>query len=125
MACENRGEFDRNCYRRPASAERELRLTLDSIPTLIATYWPNGERDFVNRAWERFTGISQETARGTTSTSNVHPDHQALASRMWQASLATGEPYELEVRLRRADGEYRWHRVDRVPLRDESGNLVV
>lgn len=124
MACENRGEFDRNCYRRPASAERELRLTLDSIPTLIATYWPNGERDFVNRAWERFTGISQETARGTTSTSNVHPDHQALASRMWQASLATGEPYELEVRLRRADGEYRWHRVDRVPLRDESGNLV-
>ena len=107
-----------------ANAERELRLTLDSIPTLIASYWPNGERDFVNRAWECFTGISQEAARGAASTSNVHPDHQARAASMWQASLATGEPYELEERLRRADGEYRWHRVDRLPLRDESGNLV-
>ena len=107
-----------------AGAEQELRLTLDSIPTLIASYWPNGERDFVNRAWERFTGISQEAARGATATSTVHPDRQALAASMWQASLATGEPYEMEERLRRADGEYRWHRVDRLPLRDESGNVV-
>jgi PAS domain S-box-containing protein len=107
-----------------ASAEQELRLTLDSIPTLIASYWPNGERDFVNRAWERFTGISQEAARGATATSTVHPDRQALAAGLWQASLTTGEPYELEERLRRADGEYRWHRVDRLPLRDESGNVV-
>jgi PAS domain S-box-containing protein len=107
-----------------ASAEQELRLTLDSIPTLIASYWPNGERDFVNRAWERFTGISQEAARGATATSTVHPDRQALAASLWQASLATGEPYEFEERLRRADGEYRWHRVDRLPLRDESGNVV-
>jgi PAS domain S-box-containing protein len=107
-----------------ASAEQELRLTLDSIPTLIASYWPNGERDFVNRAWERFTGISQEAARGATATSTVHPDRQALAASLWQASLATGEPYEFEERLRRADGKYRWHRVDRLPLRDESGNVV-
>jgi PAS domain S-box-containing protein len=109
---------------RLASAERELRLTLDSIPTLIASYWPNGERDFVNQAWQRFTGISQEEARGTNSTLNTHPYHQSGAAAMWETCLQTGAPYELEEQLRRVDGEYRWHWVGRVPLRDENGDVI-
>jgi PAS domain S-box-containing protein len=107
-----------------AAAKRELQATIDTIPTLIASYWPNGERDFVNLAWERFTGISQEEARGKSSTITFHPDRQAPGESEWRACLAKGEAYEVEERLRRADGEYRWHWIGRVPLRDENGDVT-
>jgi PAS domain S-box-containing protein len=94
-----------------ADAKRELQATIDTIPTLVSSYWPNWQRDFVNQAWQRFTGIS-------------HPDDIASGESKWRRSLATGEPLRIELRFRRADGEYRWHMVDRVALRNENGDVV-
>jgi PAS domain S-box-containing protein len=107
-----------------ADAKQELQLTIDTIPTLIASYWPNGERDFVSKNWQEYTGISQEEARGKNSAITFHPDRRDVGETMWQACLASGEPYEADERLRRADGEYRWHWIRRVPLRDESGKII-
>ena len=107
-----------------ADAKQELQLTIDTIPTLIASYWPNGERDFVSKNWQEYTGISQEEARGKNSAITFHPDRRDAGENMWRACLVSGEPYEANERLRRADGEYRWHWIRRVPLRDESGKII-
>jgi PAS domain S-box-containing protein len=109
---------------RLAEARRELQATVDKIPALVASLWPNGQRDFVNLAWQRFTGISQEEARGTTQMIPVHPDHRGLDARHWQRCLETGEPFEQEEQLLRVDGQYRWHWVRREPARDENGNVI-
>jgi PAS domain S-box-containing protein len=107
-----------------AEARRELQATIDKIPALVASLWPNGERDFVNLTWQRFTGISQEEARGTTQMIQVHPDHRGLGASHWQRCLETGEPFEQEEQLLRVDGQYRWHWVRREPARDENGKVI-
>jgi PAS domain S-box-containing protein len=107
-----------------AEAQKELQATIDTIPTLVASYWPDGTRDSVNQAWRRFTGLLHEDVRGTKWSITVHPDDTEAGEEKWRAALATGQPVHIEQRFRRADGEYRWHMVDRVPLRDEKGNVV-
>jgi PAS domain S-box-containing protein len=109
---------------RLVEARRELQATIDKIPALVASLWPNGERDFVNLTWQRFTGISQEEARGTTQMIPVHPDHRGLDASHWQRCLETGEPFEEEEQLLRVDGQYRWHWVRREPARDENGKVI-
>jgi PAS domain S-box-containing protein len=109
---------------RLAETRRELQATIDKIPALVASLWPNGERDFVNLAWQRFTGISQAEARGTTQMISVHPDHRGLDASHWQRCLETGEPFEQEEQLLRVDGQYRWHWVRREPARDENGKVI-
>jgi PAS domain S-box-containing protein len=106
-------------------AERELQLTIDSIPTLVGTYRPDGSLIFVNRTWRDYTGLSLETATGAELLSCVHPDDAPRVMPEWHKSLATGVPFQAELRLRRADGEYRWHLIHRVADRDESGAIVM
>jgi PAS domain S-box-containing protein len=105
-------------------AERELQLTIDSIPTLIATFPPDESRIFVNQTWRDYSGLSPETAAEAERIGFIHPDDAARVNPERQKSLATGVPFQAEVRLRRADGEYRWHLVHRVAARDESGTIV-
>jgi PAS domain S-box-containing protein len=109
---------------RRAEAERELQLTIDSIPTLVGTYRPDGSRIFVNRTWRDYTGLTLATAREAERNGFVHPDDAIWVTPEWRKSLATGEPFQAEMRLRRADGEYRWHLVHRIAARDQSGAIV-
>jgi PAS domain S-box-containing protein len=105
-------------------AERQLQETIDTIPTLISSYSPDGKRSFVNAAWQHFTGLSKADVLGNESSTIVHPDDIEIGERQWRDALAKGEALQIEQRIRRADGEYRWHFVERVPLRDENGNLL-
>ena len=109
-----------------ADAERDLRLTIDTIPVFVATYRPDGTRSFVNRTWQDYMGLTLEEATGPGATifPHFHPDDIKRNDIAWRASLASGEPLSIEVRVRRADGQYRWHLSRRVPLRDESGGIV-
>ena len=104
--------------------EQELRLIVDNIPVLAARYRPDGTMDFRNKSWRDYTGLSQDNLEGHRWGAALHPDDLALVEREWRSHIATGEPFELEQRLRRADGEYRWHWVRRVPLHDDSGNVI-
>ena len=109
---------------RLAEAERELQLTIDTIPTLVATYRPDGSRIFVNRIWRDYTGLSLDTATAEEQASSVHPDDAPRLAEEWRACLAAGAPLNIELRLRRADGEYRWHTIHRVLARDKAGAVV-
>ncbi|QIG93444.1 PAS domain-containing protein [Bradyrhizobium sp. 6(2017)] len=104
--------------------EQELRLIVDNIPVLAARYRPDGMMDFRNKTWRDYTGLSRDNLEGHRWGSALHPDDLAMVEREWRSHIATGGPFELEQRLRRADGEYRWHRVRRVPLHDDSGNVI-
>ena len=107
-----------------AEAERELQLTIDTIPMLVATYRPDGSRIFVNQTWRDYTGLTLDTATGAEQAGLVHPDDAARLAQEWRASLAAGTPLRTEARLRRADGVYRWHAIQRALPRDEAGTIA-
>jgi PAS domain S-box-containing protein len=109
-----------------ATAERDLQLMIDTIPVFVATYRPDGTRDFVNRIWRDYIGLTTEEATGSKAKTfpHFHPDDIDRNDKAWRASLASGEPLAIEVRVRRADGQYRWHSSRRVPLRDANGDIV-
>jgi PAS domain S-box-containing protein len=109
---------------RARGAEHEIRLIVDTVPALIARYRPDGFMDFRNKQWREYTGLSEDNFGGRRWGSALHPDDEAMVEREWREHIATGEPFELEQRLRKADGEYRWHRVRRVPLRGETGEVI-
>ncbi len=103
--------------------EQEFRLIADNIPVL-ASCRPDGTVDFRNKTWRDYSGLSRDNLEGRRWGSSTHPDDLPLVEREWRSHIATGEPFELEQRVRRADGEYRWHWVRRVPLHDDSGNVI-
>jgi PAS domain S-box-containing protein len=109
---------------RALEAEQEIRLVVDTVPALLARYRPDGFMDFRNKQWREYTGLSEDNFGGRRWGSALHPDDEELVEREWREHIATGEPFELEQRLRKADGEYRWHRVRRVPLLGETGEVI-
>jgi PAS domain S-box-containing protein len=104
-------------------SEDHLRLVIDTIPTMAWTVQPDGTTDFLNRRWMDYSGLSMEEYVKDPQ-GPIHPEDTARALEKWHASMLAGEPYEAEMRLRRADGEYRWFLVRTAPLRDEQGNVV-
>jgi PAS domain S-box-containing protein len=101
---------------------KRLRDMIETIPAMAWTARPDGSNAFVNKRWAEYTGLSAEETAGSGWTAAVHPEDRQQYSEEWRASLATGEPFEFEVRFRcAANGEYRWLLARGVPLRDEHG----
>ncbi|WP_263354632.1 PAS domain S-box protein [Acidicapsa acidisoli] len=105
-------------------AEDRLRRVINTIPAHVWSTLPDGSTDFVNQRLLEFTGVPIEDMVGWGWKVIVHPDDLPGAIAAWRTSLTVGEPTELELRLRRADGEYLWFLVRRVPLRDDTGHIV-
>lgn len=103
-------------------AERELRATLDTIPALVMRTCPDGKVDFLNARWSA-QGFAEKDLRSNW-LGLVHPDDRAVVAEKRAQSIAGGAAYEAEVRLQRADGEYRWLMSRTVPMRDETGRVV-
>jgi PAS domain S-box-containing protein len=109
---------------RSIPAEDALRLVIDTTPALIHTAQPDGYLDYFNRRWLEFLGLPLEEVCGWWWTDAVHPEDVAGLLQKWHAALASGEPLEVEARVRRADGEYRLLLHRKVPLRDERGTIL-
>jgi len=103
--------------------ENRLRLVIGTIPTMAWSLLPDGAVDFVNQRWLEYTGLSLEEALADANRI-VHPEDLPSVMEKWRRDMAVGEQCEYEIRLRRADGEYRWFLVRTAPLRDEQGNIV-
>jgi len=107
-----------------AATENELRRAVDTTPAFIHTARPDGYIDYFNRGWLDFFGRSLEDVCGWRWTETVHPEDVAAIVQKWHAALASGEPFEIESRVRRADGSYRALLHRKLPLRDAHGNIV-
>jgi PAS domain S-box-containing protein len=105
-------------------SEDRLRLVIDTIPAHVWSARADGSVDFVNRRWLETTGLTMEHALGWDWAFVVHPDDLARYVDKWRSALTAGQPTEIEVRLRRPDGNYSWWLTRSVPLRDDAGNIV-
>src|SRR6266403_640343 len=105
-------------------SEDRLRLVINTIPAHVWSAQPDGSIDFINQRLLDFFGRSMEDILGWGWGPLVHPDDLTRILGEWQAAIATGEPMESEVRLRRRDGDYLWLLIRNVPLRDERENIV-
>src|SRR3984893_5896256 len=104
--------------------ERDLRSIINTIPMLAWSARPDGFCDFLNQRWLDFTGLSAEQARGSGWGAAIHPDDAKGVMDSWQMALVTGQLADVEARMRRFDGEYRWFLFRASPLRNESGKIV-
>jgi PAS domain S-box-containing protein len=106
------------------SAERNLRLIINTIPTTAWSTRPDGYCDFLNERWLRYAGMTAEQAEGWGWGAGIHPGDLKELVAYWQSCLASGTPVEAEARMRRFDGVYRWFLFRANPLRDESGKII-
>ncbi|WP_439532927.1 PAS domain-containing protein, partial [Polymorphobacter sp.] len=121
-----RKEGEQALARRDAQAaanERQLRTILNTMPQIVWSTQADGRHDFYNSRWYEFTGVSEMGGLGHDWVQLFHPDDQEKARQIWAHSLQTGSPYEIEMRLRRHDGVYRWILARALPIRDAEGQI--
>jgi len=102
----------------------DVQVLVDSIPALIHTARPDGHLDYFNNRWLEYLGATLDEVVGWNWTAFVHPEDVEGIVAKWRSCLATGEIFEYETRVRRANGEYRWMFHRKVALRDANGNIV-
>ncbi len=124
QAQERSQEALRSAFEEIRNSEARLRKIIDTIPTLAWCSLPDGTGIFWNRRWIEYTGVTLEAARGWGWQDAIHPEDLKDITDKWLGFLAAGQPGEVEGRLRRFDGVYRWFLFRAEPLRDESGNIV-
>lgn len=105
------------------ASEAGFRVLTDTMPQMVWSTQPDGYHDYYNAQWYAFTGMPLGSTDGEEWNGMFHPEDQERAWERWRHSLATGEPYEIEYRLRRHDGEYRWTIGRALPVR-ENGEIV-
>ena len=105
-------------------SEARLRKIIDTIPALAWCNLSDGSNDFVNQRWSDYTGLSQEEVKRVGCKVAIHPEDLPKWLDQWRALLASGAGGEIEARLRRHDGAYRWFLIRVEPLREESGEIL-
>jgi PAS domain S-box-containing protein len=105
-------------------SEAETRALIEAIPHMMWITRPDGHHIDFNRRWLEYTGRTLEQSLGHGWNPAFHPDDRDRADEAWDAAIATGEPYEIEYRLRRADGTHHWMLGRALPMRDETGTIV-
>jgi PAS domain S-box-containing protein len=94
------------------------------MPQMVWSTLPDGYHDYYNARWYEFTGVPEGSTDGEAWSGMFHPDDQDRAWAAWQHSLATGEPYQIEYRLRHVDGGYRWVLGRAIAVRDDQGQIT-
>src|SRR5882672_329358 len=99
-------------------SEKSVRLIVDGIAGLVAIMTPEGEVEFVNNQALEYFGKTLEELKGWATSDAVHPDDLTRVVAAWRHSVETGDPYDVDHRLRSAEGQYRWFHIRGLPLRD-------
>lgn len=107
-----------------AESDEKFRLLADTMPQMVWSTRPDGFHDYYNARWYEFTGVPSGSTDGEGWNDMFHPDDQDRAWGLWRHSLETGEPYEIEYRLRHYSGEYRWTLGRALPMRSEDGRII-
>jgi PAS domain S-box-containing protein len=102
----------------------QQRFLAEAIPQQIWTATANGQLDFVNDRVTGFFGVTSDEILGAGWVRFVHPDDLPSVRERWNACLESGDTYEVEFRLRRGDGAYRWHLARALAMRDPGGHII-
>ena len=105
-------------------SEAKFNILTDAMPQMVWSTLPDGFHDYYNAQWYAFTGAPSGSTDGEAWNGMFHPDDQERAWAKWRHCLATGEPYDIEYRLRRHSGEYRWALGRALPVRDRDGVII-
>ena len=105
-------------------SEERFRTLAESLPQLVWTARPNGECDYLSRQWMEYTGASQVDRSRENWSDAIHHEDRPSALLAWQAAVAGSAGYDLEYRLRRADGIYRWFKTRAVAMRNAQGHIL-
>ena len=102
----------------------ELSHVVDALPGLVWTARPDGTVDFLNQRWCAYTGLSLEKGQGEGWQAAIHGEDLPEMLERWRSGFASSEPGEMEARLRRCDGTYRWFLISISPMRDAAGHII-
>jgi formate hydrogenlyase transcriptional activator len=106
------------------ASEAKLRQVIDTIPTIAWCNLPDGSNEFLNKRWHDYSGLSPEESSGWGWKATIHHEDLPKVLDKWTQLLASGEHGEVEGRMRRYDGVYRWFLFHTEPFRDEVGRIV-
>src|SRR5260370_3838170 len=107
-----------------SGSEKTLRLIVDGIAGIVAIMTAEGQVEFVNNQALEYFGKTLEELKGWATSEAVHPDDLPQAVAAWRRSVETGDPYDVDHRLRRADVVYRWFHSRGLALRDDKSRIV-
>src|SRR5467141_2610219 len=102
-----------------------IRLVVDRIPAFTWSAHPDGSVEFVNQRWREYAGLSAEESQGWGWQVAIHPEDLPSLMRKWRELLMSGEPGDIEARMRRHDGVFRWFLIRFEPFRDETGKIAM
>lgn len=105
------------------ASEARFRMMADTAPVMVWMAGPDGHFTFVNKRWLEFTGRSMQEELGEARFIEIHPQDRERSRQSYQAAFLAEQPFTMEYRLRRSDGEYRWVIDTGVPLFDPSGRF--
>lgn len=103
-------------------SEERFRTLAQALPQLVWMTSADGAYDFASYRWEEYAAL--DPTHPDTWAKMVHPDDLAPLTQVWLRSLETGQTYKTEARLRRRDGQYRWHFVHGEPVRGTDGRIM-
>src|SRR3984957_7158269 len=101
-----------------------LSRVLNTLPGLVWAALPDGHIDFLNRRWCEYTGLGAGQACGQGWHATIHPEDLPELAACWRSIVLSGKPADMEARLRRFDGEYRWFLISVNPMRNNAGQIV-
>lgn len=107
-----------------SQSRAQLQVLTDAMPQMVWSTRPDGFHDYYNARWYEFTGVPKGSTDGEGWNGMFHPQDQARAWARWQRSLETGEPYEIEYRLRHRSGDYRWTLGRALPVFNDEGEIA-
>src|SRR5271170_7803387 len=103
----------------------DIRLLVDRIPAFTCSARPDGSVEFVNQRWREYAGLSAEESQGWGWQAAIHPEDLPSLMEKWRELLRSGEPGEIEARMRRHDGVFHWFLIRFEPFRDETGKIAM
>jgi len=106
-----------------SASEKKWREILNTMPQMVWSTLADGYHDFYNNRWYEFTGMPRGSTDGEAWSGMLHDEDQDRARDRWRQSLASGEPYEIEYRLRHRSGDYRWTLGRALPIRARNGAI--
>ena len=104
-------------------SEHRWRSLTEALPQLVWTATPDGACDYFSTQWTQYTGVPASQLLGWRWLEVLHPDDREATRQLWTDSVAGRGAYDVEYRVRRWDGEYRWFKTRGVPIRDSAGGI--